>query len=353
MPDGVIGNTTGFGPVILGSSPNRVTNFPYLFPNLNSKVMLNRDYEINQNQLFWKYREQDGLFYHTKYPWEHLDPHFGKFRGEFDTLWRSGLGYITYGCPYTKQGIINCFRPYIIGEQRDPSKVKYQASRASNRFGEDDVSRDQVILALSALEFNGDIEEVQEIASRLPFRLSRRFLMTPTMWFWVKYLATREEKWRNRFAFMQTLEHAINIPITKFLRWLSGANKPIPLPHDQHSKLPYKKGIRYQLYKTLGYPEYGLHFAAWQQYVVPFGGFLGWLNKSLMRWQMEDSNLLLRLLIGDLIDMRELVDIKPTNTFIWQRRSDIATAWIYELKPEEVEYNNIEVDIIKTLLDRI
>jgi len=27
MPDGVIGNTTGFGPVILGSSPNRVTNF--------------------------------------------------------------------------------------------------------------------------------------------------------------------------------------------------------------------------------------------------------------------------------------------------------------------------------------
>ena len=26
MPDGVIGNTTGFGPVILGSSPNRVTN---------------------------------------------------------------------------------------------------------------------------------------------------------------------------------------------------------------------------------------------------------------------------------------------------------------------------------------
>ena len=26
LPDGVIGNTTGFGPVILGSSPNRITN---------------------------------------------------------------------------------------------------------------------------------------------------------------------------------------------------------------------------------------------------------------------------------------------------------------------------------------
>jgi hypothetical protein len=190
--------------------------------------MLNKDYEINTKQLFWRFREEDGLFYHPKYPWERNDTHFKQFRGEYDTLWRSGLGYIAYGDEETKKGIIDCFRPYIIGESRDHSKYKYQASRASNRFGEDDVSRDQVILALAALEFNGDIEEVQEIAGRLPFRLSRRFLMTPTMWFWVKYLATRKKGWRNAFAFMQTLEHTINIPLTKFLRFLAGATKPIP-----------------------------------------------------------------------------------------------------------------------------
>ena len=314
-------------------------------------VMLNTDYEINQKQLFWKYREQDGLFYHTKFPWEHDDPYFGKFRGEFDALWRSGLGYIAYGDPKTKEGIINCFRPFIIGETRDHSKYQYQASRASNRFGEDDVSRDQVILALSALEFNGDVEEVKEITSRLPFRLSRRFLMTPTMWFWVKYLATRKQGWKNAFAFMQTLEHLIQIPLTKFLRWLAGATKPIPLPHNQHSELPYKKGFKYKLYTTLGYPEYGLHFAAWQQYVVPFGGVLGWVNKSLIKWQMENSNLLLRLLIGEWVDMLEVNEVQPTNTFIWQRRSDVTTAWVYPLKPEEYEWNNLEVDILKTLMN--
>jgi len=312
--------------------------------------MLNKDREINSKQLYWKFRPEDGLFYHNKYPWERNDLYFKEFRGEFDALWRSGLGYIAYGAEETKQGIINCFRPYIIGESRDISKTKYQASRASNRFGEDDVSRDQVIMALAALEFNGDIEEVQEIAGRLSFRLSRRFLMTPTMWFWVKYLATREDKWKRRFAFMQTLEHAINIPVTKLLRWLSGATKPIPLPHDQHSKLPYKKGVRYWLYKTLGYPEYGLHFAAWQQYVVPFDGPLGFINKKLMRWQMEDNNLLLRLLVGDWIDMRDINEVKATNTFIWQRRSDVATAWIYELDEKKVEFNNLEVDILHAVM---
>lgn len=312
--------------------------------------MLNKDYEINSKQLFWKFRPEDGLFYHPKYPWERSDTHFKEFRGEYDTLWRSGLGYIAYGAEETKQGIINCFRPYIIGEQRDPSRTKYQASRASNRFGEDDVSRDQIILALASLEFNGDIEEVKEIASKLSFRVSRRFLMTPTMWFWVKYLATREEKWKNRFAFMLTLEHAVNIPVTKFLRWLAGANKPIPLPHDQHSELPYKKGIRYWLYKTLGYPEYGLHFAAWQQYVTPFGGILGKINTKLMRWQMEDSNILLRMLTGESVSVVEMQQVKPTNTFIWQRRHDVATAWIYELDEKKAQFNNIEVDILEAVM---
>lgn len=315
--------------------------------------MLNKDNELNRKVLYWKFRQDDGLFYHKKYPWERSDIHFKEFRGEFDALWRSGLGYITYGDPKTKQGIINCFRPYIIGEQRDHSKYKYQASRASNRFGEDDVSRDQVILALSALEFNGDIEEVKEITDRLPFRLSRRFLMTPTMWFWVKYLATREEKWKKRFTTMQFIEHLIQIPLTKVLRWFSGATKPIPLPHDQHSKVPYKKGWRYKLYKLIGYPEYGLHFAAWQQYVVKSDSLIANLNRSLMRWQMQNDNLLLRILLDDKknpVTESDIESIVPTNTFIWQRRNDIVTAWIYPLKPEEYQYNNLEVDIIKTLL---
>ena len=313
--------------------------------------MLNKDREINRKQLHWKFRPEDGLFYKQQQPWEEWDEEFQEWRVEYDALWRSGLAYIAYGDKDIKQGILNCFRPYIIGEHRDPKKTMYQASRASNRFGEDDVSRDQIILALSALEFNGDIKEVKEITSKLSFRLSRRFLMTPTMWFWVKYLATRKQGWKLAFSFMLTLEHSINIPLTKFLRWLAGANIQIPLPHNQFTELPYKDGKRLKLYKALGYPEYGLHFAAWQQYVVPFGGILGKINKKLMSWQMEDSNLLLKILVnGETVSNKEIEDFKSTNTFMWQRRNDIITAWIYELQDHKVEWNDLEKDILNKLI---
>lgn len=314
--------------------------------------MLNKDRELNSKTLFWKFRSEDGLFYHKKYPWEHGDTHFKEFRGEYDTLFRSALAYIAYRDEDIKRGILGCFRPYIIGEDRKIEHTKYQASRASNRFGEDDVSRDQIILALSALQVNGDIEEVREICNRLSFRVSKRFLMTPTMWFWVKYLGTGKKSWHSAFAFMQTLEHLIQIPMTKFLRWITGATKPIPIPHNKHSNLPYKKGWRFKLYTTIGYPEYGLHFAAWQYYAAPFGGILGKLNRGLMKWQMEDSNLLLRILLnGKPVTQEEIEAIEPTNTFIWQRRLDVAIAWIYKLKPEEYQANNLEVDIIKSLLE--
>lgn len=314
--------------------------------------MLNKDREINRKQLHWKFRPEDGLMYKQQPPWEEWSEEFQEWRVEFDALWRSGLSYIAYGDQDIKQGILNCFRPYIIGEHRDINKIKYQASRASNRFGEDDVSRDQIILALSSLEFNGDIEEVKEIASRLPFRVSRRFLMTPTMWFWVKYLGTRKQSWKNAFAFMLTLEHAINIPITKLLRWFSGATKDIPLPHNQFTELPYKNNWKIKLYKAIGYPEYGLHFAAWQYYVVPFGGILGKINKKLMKWQMQDSNLLLRILLdGESVSTEDIDNFKSTNTFMWQRRTDISTAWIYELQDHKVEFNDLEKDILKRLIE--
>ena len=314
--------------------------------------MLNKDREINRKQLHWKFRPEDGLMYKQQPPWEEWSEEFQEWRVEYDALWRSGLAYIAYGDKDIKQGILNCFRPYIIGERRNPEKTMYQASRASNRFGEDDVSRDQIILALASLEFNGDIEEVKEITSKLSFRLSRRFLMTPVMYCWVKYLATRKQSWKNAYAIIQTLELLYQVPLTKLLRWLSGANKPIPLPHTQFTKVPYKKGIIYKIYQTIGYHEYGLHFAAWRRYVTQYSGILGKLTCNLMSWQMEESNLLFKIIIkGETVSNKEIEDFKSTNTFMWQRRNDVVTAWIYELQEHKVEFNDLEKDILKRLLE--
>ena len=86
--------------------------------------MLNKDYKINSKQLFWKFRPEDGLFYHSKYPWERSDIHFKEFRGEYDALFRSGLAYIAYGDEDIKRGILNCFRPYIIAAKTERSNIQ-------------------------------------------------------------------------------------------------------------------------------------------------------------------------------------------------------------------------------------
>jgi len=312
--------------------------------------MLNKDPEINRKQLFRKFNAADGMFYIPPQPWEEQDSERGQFRGEFDSLWRTSLAYITYKDSDLKQAIVNCFRRFEMINM--PGKYWYQASRASNRYGEDDVSRDQVILALASLKVNGDEAELKEIASHLPFRLSRRFLMTPTMWFWVKWLATDKKRFKLAYLSMNLIEHLISVTYTKALRKLTGATTPVPLPHDKNTVWSFNvNGWKAKLYKAVGYPEYGLHFSSWMIYSVNDQSWLGKLNKRIMRWQMQDSNLLLRILLdGQQVTNDEVEAFKSTNTFMWQRRTDFPLSWVYELKPKEREFNDYEKDILKTLL---
>ena len=314
--------------------------------------MLNKDLEINSKQLFRRFNPKDGMFYTPPMPWEEYDSEHGEFRGEFDSLWRTSLAYITYGDQDLKEAIVKCFRKFTM--INFPGKYWYQASRASNRYGEDDVSRDQVILALVALKLRGDEAELKEITAHLPFRLSRRFRMTPGMWFWVKYLATGKSGFKTAYLLMNLIEHCISVPMTKGLRFLAGATKPVALPHDKKTIWPFDQNSwKVRLYKALGYPEYGLHFASWILYSVNDDSLLARMGKTVMRWQMQDSNLLLRILLdGQPVREEEIKAFTPTNTFMWQRRTDFSTSWVYELKPEQYEFNNYEVDILYTLLKK-
>ena len=290
--------------------------------------MLNKEFEINRQQLFYKFNPNTGIMHEKAKPWEKWDEEWKEFRGEFDALWRTGLAYITYNDADMKQAIINCFRKYTL--MYDHETYWYQASRCSNRFSEDDVSRDQVLLALAALEYHKD-PEVSEIAKRLPYRLSRQFKMTISMKFWVNYLATRKKGWRNAFLVMQIIEWAISISLNKIIR---------PL---------IKTKIGAKIYKAIRYPMYALHFSAWQYYVVNENKFLDKVARRLIRWENEKPNLLIRILAGGNVTEEEILNHQSTNTWIWQRRLDFPTTWIYILSPSEKEYNDMEVDILKTL----
>ena len=103
--------------------------------------------------------EKDKMMLSKDPPWK-IDGGDGKG----DALWRTSLAYMTWKLPDMKEGILGCFRKFdMIGLD----KYWYQASRYTGRYKEDDVSRDQTLLAFSALKVNGDQEELNEILNHL------------------------------------------------------------------------------------------------------------------------------------------------------------------------------------------
>ena len=127
-----------------------------------------------------------------EHPWEWAMKENALNCGEGDCLWRTGLAYITWKEPLMKEGILECYRYVKSGPHF--KKPFYQASRHTGRHDEDDVTRDQVIMSLAALHVNEDYKELAEIASKLPYKLSRKYKMTPGLWSWCRLFAGT--KWK-------------------------------------------------------------------------------------------------------------------------------------------------------------
>lgn len=137
-------------------------------------------------------------------------------RGKGDALWRTSMAFMAYSESDCAQLIFNsiksCFREFTMINK----KRKYaQCSRAPQRYREDDVSRDQLIMALAALRIGGmDYPPAEtflnDLIPKLSFRISRRFIMTPTLWFWIKGL-------RNGNFFTYSLCELITRPFVQFI----------------------------------------------------------------------------------------------------------------------------------------
>lgn len=298
--------------------------------------MLNKNLEINQT-LYWKFNPADKMMYSAPYPWN--GPHT-EYSGHGDALIRTSLAYIAYSDLELKQGILNCFRKFTLIDH--PNKYWYQASRCSNRYREDDVSRDQVILALSALTVNNDIAELKEITSHLPFKLSRRFNMSITMWTWTKYLRTNKIFWSNLYHFLSILELAIAIPLTKFLR--KKAKVDIHMEPGTFITDATKNSIWYRIYNKIQLPGYALHLKAWQYYTSNKKGIFAMINRSLLQSDIESDNYLMQILLGNAVDIAGYKSISNWRPHLRLNGDNNGTVWY--LDDSQVAYNQLDKDIL-------
>lgn len=309
--------------------------------------MLNKEKSKNDKILYYKFNIDDGMMYRQPFPWETKE---SPYSGKGDALWRTGISYISYGDKDLLNGIKNCFRKFDMINYK--GKYWYQLSRASNRYKEDDVSRDQTILALSALRFNGDDELLKEYAKHLPFKLSRRFNMTINMWFWVKYLETNNLFYDFIFKLLTLLENIIQISITKILRKIAGMDKHYPPSEPGKYINPNNtEKLSYKIYNTLKFPAYSLHLSAWKLYSTKNKGILWWLNKKIILWEAEKDNYLIRLLMGKEISQELIDNYRPTNQFRWSLRLD-GDSWIEYISNDKSEYNCIEIDVLKSIKNK-
>lgn len=297
--------------------------------------------------------------------------------GMGDALWRTSVSYIAYKDNILRDAIISCFRKFTMINRKN--KYWYQGSRAFDRHCEDDVSRDQTILALTSLKINGDDEVLNEIANHLPYKLSRRFSMGPTLWIWIKAITGKGKFYTYLFGLLELIEFLPSVLWDKFLRKIMGWDKEYSqkwymdvdysigfwteidgkeewIVNDDwywvnngqrlHSRHQHKKKHNklYKILDAMEYPEYALHLTAWMVYVSDDTFFKKILQK-LGIWLAEKDNLLVRKLLGDEVTQEEIDNFYPMECYRWSCRFN-GTSYSNYVKGDDAIYNTIDKDVL-------
>ena len=299
---------------------------------------------------------EDKMLYEHAWEWN-KNPH--QQDGEGDALWRTSLAYIAWNDSEIKDGILGCFRKVEGGHHF--KNDFYQAMRCTGRKGEDDVSRDHVCMALTSLAVNGDTEELNELASKIPYKISRRMKMTPDFWCWVKSLTS--SKYRKLYGNVFLLFQLLTLPFILGLNWIIGktlglksiSNKEYTTKYSYDMKDNWN-GFQNLLHKSY-YMGYAFHLNCWQIYTIPTSenNILKKLVKKLMLTHCEKENFLLRLLLGDLtVSKKDVDEYVSQENFRWQMRFDGSNHTYHNLKTqkwknENLTHNQLDKDILKII----
>lgn len=300
--------------------------------------------------------------------------------GKGDGLYRTSLAYIAYGDKVLKESILSSFREFTMINKSHRNCV--QGARAPFRHREDDFSRDQYILAISALYLRGDHNEVLDITSKIPYRLSRRFRMTPTLWCWTKYLQGKNKTFNLvMYRTLELLSQLFIIPISKLGQCITGRTtyysiselmsidpnlpywhydnknkewiyKTVPsftmtLAHKLGNKHLMKKSTKwwYKLGSNLITPGYANSLGAYMASIAA-----GRLLKSVLLTNIPKFNIVQRILLNDKrLNLDDAIkDYKNVAGYIWN--DDFLGFNIsYELDERDVEFNNVPFDIVTYL----
>jgi len=318
--------------------------------NYNGPLTFVPGKEVNAHRYF---DVELNMMFEKPYSWEGQDS-----IGIGDALIRTGRAYIAWGRKEMKDGIISCFRKFQLKDLGD--KYWYQGSRCSGRYGEDDVSRDQLSGAFYALLVRGDIDECVEIIKHTPFKISRRFNMTLDFWLWTK--AIQGKKWGEVLWHISSI---LLLPImilwNKFINLMLGYKEVDQKLYNPTNGFKHREKFN-KLQKLLDmsfYPSYSIHHMCWYLECVP-DSFLKKCVQKIIMWQVEKGNYVDRLLCGDKTVTQEDIDSYiPMTEYRWASKLDgsdnvplrIPESWDINLI-EKLKVNQLDKDMLTWLWEK-
>jgi hypothetical protein len=236
-----------------------------------------------------------------------------------DALWRTGIAFICYPEFTLHAGIFSCYEYRGTYDQPMRFPANFAKEPDIYQWAVDTVSRDQVAMSIAALRW-GHTNLIEDDFN-IRWRLSKRHWLTPDLWLWLnrKYTA---------WLIMVVLQFLIIVPWNALYR-------PI-----------YRKLGTGPAGKLI-YPHYSLFITVFMLAVVP-DSRLARFARRLISLDVEKSNYVIQLLCGNSVDPADIAAYQA-ESFRWNRRLDEPSN-IYIPEYREVEYNNIDIDLIEAAI---
>jgi hypothetical protein len=236
-----------------------------------------------------------------------------------DALWRTGIAFICYGEFNLHMGIFSCYECRGVYDQ--PMRFPYNRVREPElyQWAVDTVSRDQVAMSIAALRWRHT--NLMEDDFNIRWRLSKKHKLTPDLWLWLKRKYTA-------WLVLIILQFLIIVPWNALYR-------------------PIYRRLGAGWAGKLIYPHYSLFITAFMLAVVPDSKLVR-IARKLISYDVEKSNYVLQLLLGNSVDTDAIASYKP-ESFRWNRRLDEPSN-IYPPGQRYAEYNDIDTDLLRAAM---
>lgn len=258
-----------------------------------------------------------------------------------DGLWRTSLCYLAYQAPELKKSILDCFQKR---EDGSVSVKRYPKEKNSST-----TSRDQLLMAVSALYINRDDAELLEILPKLKYRISDRYTMTPSLYIWIKLIHNYLSNKRERYSVWLYLSFMVMFYIDMVLAfWTTRALFFLFKIKQYEYKNVFIGNRNIKWYHKATHPFFAFHLSTWQLFSTPDGPLKNSLRKRFISYlNFRDSE---NILLNKLLRTGRVFDestYEPSNDFRWQRAfDDTLDAYIYKLDPIRKKFNSFDKDIL-------